>query len=419
MVARISTGKSIRKLLNYNENKVKHQQAEIITASGFLKDYVDLNFYEKERHFHKLISLNERAQTNTIHISLNFDPRENPDNNKMIAIAKNYMGKIGFGEQPYLVYRHYDAGHPHIHIVSTNIRPDGSRIPTHNLGRNESEKARQEIEKEFRLIPAESKSVNNLKLSPIDHRKITGSKSTKAAISNVLGIVVHQYRYRTLAELNAVLKLYNVSATKSAAENAPYQHKGLVYQVLDKDGNKNSKPIKASLFYMKPTLANLEKRFEENGRLAAPFARNLRTTIDYALRKNNGAGVAGLVTDLRRERISVVLRQNKDGLIYGVTYVDHRSKTVFNGSDLGKPYAAKGIMERLDSSTSLQQQEHKRPILYNQRHESFVDPTPPLGVQPAWSSLLDTITSSENTFNYVPYQLKKNQKRKKKRYLGQ
>jgi len=60
-----------------------------------------------------------------------------------------YMEKIGFCEQPYLIYRHYDAGHPHIHIVSINIRRDGSRISLHNIGRNQSEKARKEIENEF------------------------------------------------------------------------------------------------------------------------------------------------------------------------------------------------------------------------------------------------------------------------------
>ena len=56
------------------------------------------------------------------------------------------MEKIGFGEQPYLTYQHFDAGHPHIHIVSVKVRADGSRIDTQNIGRNQSEKARKEIE---------------------------------------------------------------------------------------------------------------------------------------------------------------------------------------------------------------------------------------------------------------------------------
>ena len=47
---------------------------------------------------------------------------------KLKEIANEYMQKIGFGEQPYLLYQHHDAGHPHIHIVTTNIKADGKRI---------------------------------------------------------------------------------------------------------------------------------------------------------------------------------------------------------------------------------------------------------------------------------------------------
>ena len=34
--------------------------------------------------------------------------------------------------------------------------------------------------------------------------------------------------------------------------------------------------------------------------------------------------------------------------VYGITYVDHQTKTVFNGSDLGKAYSAKSILARLE-----------------------------------------------------------------------
>src|SRR4051812_21818415 len=151
MVARINTGKSISKALNYNEQKVQQGKAEILAAIGFIKDADKMNFYDKINQFERHISLNERATTNTLHVSLNFDPSEKLSNEKMTEIAETYMQKIGFANQPFLVYRHHDAGHPHIHIVSTNIERDGNRISMHNLGRNQSEKARKEIEVDFGL----------------------------------------------------------------------------------------------------------------------------------------------------------------------------------------------------------------------------------------------------------------------------
>lgn len=93
--------------------KVRQNEAEILWAHNFLKDADKLNFHDKTQWFEKLTLLNERTTTNTLHVSLNFYSSEKLDNDKLVEIAKVYMEKIGFGEQPYLVYRHYDAGHPY------------------------------------------------------------------------------------------------------------------------------------------------------------------------------------------------------------------------------------------------------------------------------------------------------------------
>ncbi len=88
----------------------------------FIKDLDKLNFYDKLNHFERLISLNEQTSINTLHVSLNFNPSEKLTTEKLQAIACLYIEKIGFHKQLFLVYRHRDAGHPHIHIVSTNIK---------------------------------------------------------------------------------------------------------------------------------------------------------------------------------------------------------------------------------------------------------------------------------------------------------
>jgi hypothetical protein len=214
------------------------------------------------RHFERLTSLNERTTTNSLHVSLNFDPSEKLSNEKLQEIAKAYMQKIGFEKQPYLIYRHYDAGHPHIHIISTNIQEDGKRISLHNLGKNQSEKARKEVEKEFGLVHAEGKKLQeSLTLQQVNAQKLSyGKYETKKALSNVLATVVIQYKYTSLAELNAVLQLYNAMADGGKVGSRLYNYRGLHYRVLDGNGNKTGVPIKASDFYFKPTLKYLEKK---------------------------------------------------------------------------------------------------------------------------------------------------------------
>ncbi|MEO6730735.1 MAG: relaxase/mobilization nuclease domain-containing protein, partial [Ferruginibacter sp.] len=314
MVARINTGKSIAKALNYNEQKVKTRQAEILSASGFLKEADQLNFYDKIRHFEKYTSLNEQAITNSLHVSLSFDPSEKLSNEKMVAIADTYMEQIGFGNQLFLVYRHHDAGHPHLHIVSTNIGKDGKRISMHNLGRNQSESARKQIEATFNLVKAESKKMAaDGRLVPVSVQRVSyGKSATKQAISNVLAVVIEGYKYNSLHELNAVLKLYNVTADRGTEGSRQYEHHGLVYRVLDDAGNRVGKPVKASAFYMKPTLANLEKRFSENEVEKAPHRKRLQTTIGWILNKKP-ASLEAFIKGLEKENISTVLRRGKEG----------------------------------------------------------------------------------------------------------
>ena len=133
MVAKLTTPKSAKAALNYNEQKVQKGNAEFLYAGNCLREAGEMNFYEKLEVLESLNSLNKRAATNTLHVSLNFSPGENLSDNKLTSIASAYMDKIGFKEQPFLVYKHEDAGHPHIHIVSTTIKQDGSRINTHNI----------------------------------------------------------------------------------------------------------------------------------------------------------------------------------------------------------------------------------------------------------------------------------------------
>lgn len=143
MVAKIVTGKSVRGLLNYNERKVSSGKAELIMASRFAGEIPGLGFDQKLQRFAHLTGLNGHVKTNSLHIMLNFDVKEKPDNPALQQVAAAYMEKIGFGEQPYLVYRHQDAAHPHIHIVTTNIRENGTRMNLHDIGKRQSEQEKK------------------------------------------------------------------------------------------------------------------------------------------------------------------------------------------------------------------------------------------------------------------------------------
>lgn len=424
MVAKITTPHRISAALNYNENKVSQGKAECLYAANYLREANAMNFYQKLEGFERLNELNDRATTKTLHVSLNFDPSEKLSNDKLVEIASVYMDKIGFGEQPFLVYKHHDAGHPHIHIVTNTIQEDGSRINTHNIGRNQSEKARKEIEKDYGLVRAESqKQLLKQPIRPVNNEKIIyGKTETKKSIANVVTAVLNTYKYASLPEFNAILKQYNVIADRGKEDGRIYKHRGLIYRVLDANGNKIGVPIKSSSINCQPTLDKLEKLFQLNITKKEPYKQHLKTAIDEAVAKQPSS-LLEFTQLLAQKNIYTVLRQNTDGRIYGITFVDNQNKTVFNGSDLGKPYSAGHLQDRILSSGKEKQQQTtggikempgsslqalaKNTNLTEQQSPGFKTTT-----------LIDVLLSQEKQDGNIPYQLLKKKRKRKKRSLG-
>ena len=434
MVAKITTPKRLVAALNYNEHKVSQGKAECLYAGNFLKEAKDMNFYQKMEGFERLNVLNERAQTKTLHISLNFDPSEKLSAHKLVKIANCYMDKIGFGEQPFLVYKHNDAGHPHVHLVTTTIRDDGSRINTHNIGRNQSEKARKEIEREFKLICAENqKQFLKQKIQPVNAEQILyGKTETKKAITNVVNTVLHTYKYASLPEFNAVLKQYNIVADRGKEEGRIYKNHGLVYRVLDKEGHKIGVPVKSSSINSQPTLNRLEELFIANKDKKESLKQHTKSLLDQALSKKPTA-LNELISLLESKNVASVLRQNAAGRIYGITFVDNQNKVVFNGSDLGREYSI-AHLQNIILATNKETSSSKTAVNLNvnaekkQRHQNKTsdqltlpekDISKELNETPVTTTpLLDELLTTRQQPEFMPYQLLKKKRRRKKRNLG-
>jgi hypothetical protein len=347
MVAKIKSGKRLKGALNYNENKVKSGKAELIHAEGYFKELLDLTFYDKLLRLEDLARRNDGTKTNTVHISLNFANGETLPTELLQNITNDYMQGIGFENQPYLVYRHSDAGHPHIHIVTTNIKASGERISLHYLGQNQSEKARKAIEIKYRLVKAEAQQQKKPgKAVQADY----GKAETKRQITNIVNQTIREYKFTSIPELNAILQQYNITADPGAKDSRMHQKKGLLYWVTDRKGGKQGVPIKASSIYGKPTLKVLQERFLLNEALRKPLKPALIKTIDQALTRPTKAAFEQA---LEKQNIRVIFRQNDEGRIYGITFIDHQNKAVFNGSDLGKAYSANLLTARFQTERTL------------------------------------------------------------------
>jgi hypothetical protein len=327
----------MRGALSYNEQKVRQEKAELILASRFGVDINQLGFSQKLRRFMELNQNSTKVKNNTVHISLNFSPEDKLDSELMGRIAVDYMKRIGFANQPFLVYRHTDTTHPHIHIVSSPIRTTGRTINLHNIARRKSEPARKAIEQEYQLIQAEAKRFTiSIPLVPVvlgaaDY----GKAETKHAISNIVGQVVSQYKYSSLEDLNAVLRQYNIMADPGKPEGFIQKHRGLIYSIVDSDGYKCGIPIKSSAIYGSPTLKRLEKRFARNTIRKIASTRFLKNKVLFAL--GSGHGKAAFTEGLKSGNVGCTVFRNSKGTIQDIYFIDHRFKSVASSKELGLP----------------------------------------------------------------------------------
>jgi hypothetical protein len=416
MVAKITSGKSIRGILNYNESKVSRGEARLIMASGFATDVARLSFESKVRRYENLTMLNGRVKTNAVHISLNFANEDKLSDEKLQQIGTAYMAKIGLGEQPYLIYKHLDAAHPHLHIATVTIKPDGKRLDIHGIGRTVSQTARKELELEFKLTQAEGRtSSNTLGIKAADIEKaVYGKVPTKRAITNIVNAVSYTYKFTSLAEFNAILKQFNVVADRGKEDTIMFQKKGLIYSLLDGKNNKIGIPIKSSLIYGKPTLANLELQFEKNKEQRKPYRDDLKERIDRVLGLYSEMTRATFQVELQKQNIHTVFRQNEQGYVFGLTFIDNKNKTVFNGSDLGKHYTAKGIMERL-SLTDKPVKPDLKTYLQPQKATNYLERAQPTKIylNPS-NDYLQNLLNGPSQDSTSPSILSKKRKRKKR-----
>lgn len=422
MVAVIKVSSSLNRILNYNENKVAHEKAVCLFAGNYPVDSDRMNFTMKQSYLHRRMELNTNVSRNSLHISLNFDTSENGlSNEKMADIARSYMQELGFGEQPYLVYRHFDAGHPHLHVVTTNIRHDGSRIDLHHLAIRKSEPARKKLEIDFGLVRAQGHKKDEREVNAVRVAEY-GRSETRSAIQNVLEAVLNKYKYTTLSELNAVLGIYNVKADEGAEGSRISRHGGLLYRIVSNAGEPLGVPIKASLFHSRPTLARLEIKFAKNKITVGQHKARIKNVVDRIPVQGKEFTFSDMTTALIAKGITVVKRQSTGGRIYGLTYVDHQTGAVFNGSALGKAYSAKEMLERFpvaDKRIVDQDAERKTKEKLEKLSSGIAARDPYAGILiEQISVILKALTAVEYTGDYLPTQYTRNKKRRRRGQQG-
>lgn len=338
MIAKIGRGANLIGALSYNQLKVDQENGAIL-ATHRIRETIDGKHTVPQLHqsFEPYLIANKRTEKPVLHISLNPDPRDKVSDEDFKQIAKDYMERMGYGDQPYVVFKHTDIERTHIHIVSTCLDRNGKKLPD-NYEKLRSMDACRALEQEYKLIPATEKSRTPKEelFRPIDYR----AANIKNQIASVVRHLPKYYHYQSLGAYNALLSLFNITAEEVKGELNSQTKQGLVYFALNEQGEKVSNPFKASLFGEQAGLEALQKHFEQSKEKmkTEPAKDILKKTIEVAI--HTTFNETEFKKQLLEQGINTVARRNNEGRIYGITFIDHESRSVWNGSQLGKNLSA-------------------------------------------------------------------------------
>ena len=379
MIAKISTGNYTVGMVKYNHNKTisfKSGQAEakLIATKNIPKRDFNSIVETIEAYNNKNIKVHKP----NIHISLNFHKDDILDNDKILEIGTDYMNQMGFENQPYVVYRHFDREHPHIHIVSSLISAQGKKInDSHIYLRSQS--LTRKLEEKYSITKATGK---NGVLKDIDIQKAIyehlehGKHSLTGILKRVLLEAINA-KPTSEKEFEKMLKNYQVKRILSYDKNknvkGSYFDLYPVEYLTDKKGYKKSIGIEGGSldgnFCYEAIQVQIEINANQKKILQSQVMGRVYSVINPML-ENQKAGVQKTLNlsdfklELKKKGIELTTKRTQTGeklnSIYGLIFEDIKSHVTYTATDL--KLKTNEIMKLIKDDEKIKTQEKQKSV---------------------------------------------------------
>ena len=342
MVAKISVSNSLYGAIVYNGEKINKEHGRLLDTNKIYNDGTgSVDIKRAFADFMQWIPSTTKTERPMVHISLNPHPDDVLTDAQLTAIAHEYMEKMGFGDMPFLIFKHEDIERHHVHIVALRVKTDGTCISDRNNFYRSKDICR-ELEKKYGLHDAERRT---RRLDPPLCKVDASAGDVKKQAGNIVKVLNGQYRFQTMGEYRALLSLYNMMVEETHGNVRGREYHGLVYSVTDDMGNKVGNPFKSSLFGKSVGYEAVQRKFARSKQeikdreLAGMTKRTVLSVLEGTYDKDK------FVATLKGKGIDTVLRYTEEGRIYGSTFIDHRTGCVLNGSRMGKELSANALQE--------------------------------------------------------------------------
>lgn len=413
MIAKIGKGDNLWGALTYNQQKVDNQNGTVLFTNK-IPDLWDRPYTVRffHQYFEPYLIANNKTEKPLRHISLNPDPEDQVNDKNYREMARQYMQEMGYGDQPYVVFKHTDIDRTHIHIVTTCVQLDGKKI-SDRYDHPRSMEICRTLEQQYHLkVANEIKSTGrNLIFKTVDYKK----GNIKTQLSAILRHMPQTYNFQTVGSYNALLSQFNITLEEVSGERHGKMKKGFVYFATDENGKKISPPFKSSLFGKHAGTEHIRSVMERSKIKMKndPSKWLLQRTIETAISTSNSE--SSFKKQLLEQGIATVIRKNDRGRMYGITFIDHHSKSVWNGSQLSKKLSANAFDTRWnETKPTTAFNNHRHEDASHENHtEKYLPKDVPELFEGFFGGLLsaDTDNQEEQIFES---QMKKRQRKRRK-----
>ncbi len=373
MVAKISVGNSLYGALAYNQSKVDIEDGKILLSQKIYgNEQGDIDISSAMQSFALHIRPDTKTEKPIVHISLNPHPDDKLSDDTLCEIAKKYLDRMGYGEQPYIIFKHEDIEREHIHIVTTNVDSTGRKINS-DFEHRRSVKVTRDLENEYGLHKAERKK----QAEAFDFKRVDIERGNiKIQIGNVIKPIAATYRFQSFNEYRTLLAQYNIWVEESKGVRNGNKYAGLIYYAMNDKGEKASNPFKSSMYGKSVGYVAINEKIEGNKEYIKTnkLGRQTAAKVRDALHRSSDRD--SFIEKLKEQNIDAVFRESDAGRLYGATFIDHNNHCIFNGSRLGGDLTANAISDWFENPQVTQpdpQQWQAHTHDTQQRQESYDD----------------------------------------------
>ena len=293
MISNITSGNSFYDVAMYNQKKVNQQEASILYSQK-LRGTKPETLQKAFENYNLSISTKP-----VIHVSLSFAREDEGQltDEKMVALSQEYLQKMGYGKQPYIIYRHFDTPHPHVHILSTRVDIETQKRINDSFDYIRSKQITEKMEQTYGLTKADQQT--SIKSKLVDHLQSAFQKD----------------RPENITQLNQSLEKRNLPV------RARETQKGLIYHGVREDGVRHSKYYRSSIYKEVGLDApSLQAQFQQN----IQAKQYLKTAIEQALPQEGKTSIGLFSKELQSKGILTDFRVKPDDTInISYQYKDH------------------------------------------------------------------------------------------------